>query len=106
VPKLGRGHQFALDQCTASKWGFLSGGEDGDSGLLYFFNIYEGGIKIPDPEGTDLPSWEAAQEEARVVVEELRREFPARFGFTSVLEVVTACGRRVMALPIREPLCQ
>lgn len=70
--------------------------------MLYFFNIIEGSVEIPDPEGTDLPSWEAAQEEAAAVVRELSREFPGRFGSRSVLEVVTGCGRRVMALPIRD----
>jgi hypothetical protein len=68
--------------------------------MLYFFNIIEGSVEIPDPEGTDLPSWEAAQAEGAAVAKELCQEFPGRFGSSSVLEVVTACGRRVMALPI------
>jgi hypothetical protein len=69
--------------------------------LLYFFNIFEGSTEIPDPEGTDLPSWEAAQAEAAAIVRELVSEFPGRFHRSSVLEVVLACGKRVMALPIR-----
>ncbi len=70
--------------------------------MLYFFNIFEGSTEIRDPEGTELPSWEAAQAEAAAIVQSLRGEFPGRFGRSSVLEVVTACGRRVMALPIGE----
>jgi hypothetical protein len=70
--------------------------------LLYFFNIFEGSVEIPDPEGTDLPSWEAAQAEAGIIVRELVSEFPGRFRCSSVLEVSLACGKRVMALPIRE----
>ena len=69
--------------------------------MLYFFNILEGCVEIPDPEGSDLPSWEAAEAEALAIIDELRSEFPGRFGFSSVLEIVTACGKRVMALPIR-----
>ena len=68
--------------------------------MLYFFNIFEGSVEIRDPEGTDLPSWDAAQAEAAAVIQDLRRQFPGRFGYCSVLEVATACGRRVMALPI------
>ena len=70
--------------------------------MVYFFNIFEGSVEIPDPEGSELPSWTAAQAEGAVIVKELCREFPGRFGTSSVLEVVTACCRRVMALPIRE----
>lgn len=70
--------------------------------VLYFFNIIEGSVQIPDPEGTELPSWEAAQAEAATIMKELHREFPGRFGYTAVLEVVTACGRRVMARPFAE----
>jgi hypothetical protein len=70
--------------------------------LLYFFHIFEGGVEIPDPEGNDLPSWEAAQVEAAAIVRELVHEFPGRFSCSSVLEVALACGKRVMALPIRE----
>jgi hypothetical protein len=70
--------------------------------MLYFFNIIEGSAEISDPEGTDLPSWEAAQAEAAAVVKELHREFPGRFGYGAVLEVITASGRRVMALPFAE----
>ncbi len=70
--------------------------------MLYFFNIFEGSVEIPDPEGSDLPSWEAAQAEAGAIVRELISEFPGRFRCSSVLEVSLACGKRVMALPIRE----
>lgn len=70
--------------------------------MLYFFNIVEGCVEIRDPEGTELPSWSAAQTEAAAIVAELQSEFPGRFGKTSVVEVVTACGKRVMALPFRE----
>lgn len=73
--------------------------------MLYFFNIFEGSSEIPDSEGTDLPSWEAAQVEAAEIVRELVNEFPGRFGCNSVLEVSLACGKRVMALPIRDSLC-
>ena len=68
--------------------------------MLYFFNIFEGSVEIRDPDGTDLPSWEATQTEATAEEQDLRRQFPGRFGYCSVLEVATACGRRVMALPI------
>ena len=68
--------------------------------MIYYFHIHEGGTQIRDPEGTELPSWDAAQEEAFAIIRELRAEFPERFGVSSVLEVVTACGKRVMALPI------
>lgn len=43
--------------------------------MLYFFNIFEGSVEIPDPEGTELPSWEAAQIEAATIVRELVSEF-------------------------------
>ena len=68
--------------------------------MLYFFNVIEGSIEIPDPEGTELPSWEAAQVEAAAIARELLSEFPGRFSGSSVLEVVTACGKRVMAIPV------
>jgi hypothetical protein len=72
--------------------------------LLYYFNIVEGDVEILDPEGTDLPSWEAAQVEAAAIVRGLISEFPGRFRRASFLEVVLACGKRVMALPIREAI--
>jgi hypothetical protein len=83
---------------------FFPLGNPGTGLVLYFFHIFEGGVAIPDLEGTDLPSWEAAQEEAAAIVRELVREFPGRFGRSSVLEVSLACGKRVMALPIREAM--
>lgn len=93
--------KVALDQGVAAGCGFILHAVQGRL-MLYFFNIFEGSVEIPDPEGSELPSWAAAQAEGSAIVEELCREFPGRFGTNSVLEVVTACGRRVMALPIRE----
>ena len=69
--------------------------------MLYFFNIIEGRCEIPDPEGTDLPSEQAAQSEAQEIALELSREFPDRFHHGSVLEVLTECGRRIIAFPIQ-----
>ena len=68
--------------------------------VRYFFNIIEGSCEITDPEGTDFPSEAAAQAEARAIAADLLREFPGRFGHTSVLEVFSEDRRRVMALPI------
>ena len=68
--------------------------------MLYFFNIIEGSSEIADLEGTDLPSEKAAQTQALAIAAELLREFPERFGHTSVLEVVSEDRRRIMALPI------
>ena len=72
--------------------------------MLYFFNIFQQGAEIRDPEGTELPSWEAAQAEAAAIIAELQSQFPGQFGSGSVLEVVTACGKRVMARPIGQPI--
>ena len=69
--------------------------------MLYFFHIIEGTSKITDLEGTDFPSEEAAQTQASEIAAELLREFPKYFGQTSVLEIVSEDGRRIMALPIR-----
>jgi hypothetical protein len=68
--------------------------------VRYFFNIIEGPFEIPDPEGSDLPNEEAAQREALAIAADLLREFPGRFGHTSVLEVFSENGRRIIALPI------
>ena len=68
--------------------------------MRYFFNIIEGPDEIADPEGTDFPSEQAAQREASAVVADLLREFPGRFGRTSVLEVFSEDRRRIIALPI------
>jgi hypothetical protein len=68
--------------------------------VRYFFNIIEGPFEITDPDGTELPSEGAAQAEAVAVVADLVREFPGRFGHTSVLEVFSEDGRRIIALPI------
>jgi hypothetical protein len=68
--------------------------------MLYYFNIIEGCSEIADPEGTDLPSEEAAQDEARVIALELLREFPGRFECNSILEVISEAGQRIMARPI------
>jgi hypothetical protein len=68
--------------------------------VRYFFNIIEGLSEIVDPEGTDLPSEEAAQAEAFAIAADLLREFPGRFGHSAVLEVFSEDRRRVMALPI------
>ena len=68
--------------------------------MRYFFNIIEGPFEITDPDGTELPSEGAAQAEAVAVVADLVREFPGRFGHTSVLEVFSEDGRRIIALPI------
>ena len=51
-----------------------------------------------DPEGTDLPTDEAAFAEAAAVMAELRRDFPGEFSVGSVLDVLED-GRRVFALP-------
>jgi len=69
--------------------------------VRYFFNIIEKSFEITDPEGTDLPSEEAAQAEALAIAAELLREFPDRFGQTSVLEVFSEDRRRIIAFPIR-----
>ena len=82
---------------AVSQYDFRSQG----SGIVrYFFNIIEGSFEIADPEGTDLPSEEAAQMEALAIASDLLREFPGRFGHTSVLEVFSEDRRRIMALPI------
>ena len=65
-----------------------------------FFNIIEGSCEITDPEGADFPSEGAAQAEAVAIVADLVREFPGRFGHSSVLEVFSEDRRRIMALPI------
>ena len=69
--------------------------------MRYFFNIIEGSFEITDPDGTDLPSEEAAQTEAFAIAADLLREFPDRFGHSSVLEVFSEDRRRIIALPIR-----
>ena len=68
--------------------------------MRYFFNILDGSEEISDPEGTDLPSDMAAQKEALAVAADLVREFPGRFGQTTVLEVFSEDRRRIIALPI------
>ena len=68
--------------------------------MRYFFNIIEGSFEIADPEGTEFPSDGAAQREALAIAADLLREFPDRFGPTSVLEVFSEDRRRVIALPI------
>ena len=68
--------------------------------MRFYFNVIEGQTEISDQEGTDLPSEEAAQEEASAIIRELRSEFPGRFVKSSVLEVMSECGRRIIALPI------
>jgi hypothetical protein len=69
--------------------------------VRYFFHIIEGLSEIVDPEGTDLPSEEAAQAEAFAIAADLLREFPGRFGHTAVLEVLSEDKRRIIAFPIR-----
>ena len=68
--------------------------------MLYYFNIIDGPTEILDPEGTELPSEEAAQSEATAIAAELVQEFPRSFGPHSILEAISAEGRRVMALPL------
>ena len=68
--------------------------------MQYFFHIITDTQEIRDPEGSALASEELAQDEAVALVQELRTEFPGRFGHGSVREVVNDQGRRVMALPI------
>jgi hypothetical protein len=69
--------------------------------MRYYFNIIEGSFEITDPDGTELPSDQAAQKEAMAIAADLLREFPERFGRSSVLEVFSEDKRRVIALPIR-----
>ena len=68
--------------------------------MLFYFNIIEGPLEMTDPEGTDLPDEQAAQNEALAIACELKREFPTRFLNSSVVEVISATGQRVLAFPI------
>jgi hypothetical protein len=70
--------------------------------MRYFFNVYLDGNFIPDSEGTEFPTVEAAQEETIKCAKELRQKFP-REGVAavgSIVETIDECGRRVFALPI------
>ncbi len=69
--------------------------------MLFYFNIIEGAVEITDPEGTELHDEGAAQVEARVIVSELTREFPDRFGMNSVVEIFSEDGRRVLRCPFK-----
>lgn len=66
--------------------------------MRYFFDVILEGELIPDQDGTDLESPEAAQEEAQAIARELRAEFPERVEYGSVLEVRDAGGARIFAL--------
>ncbi len=70
--------------------------------MRYFFDIFLNGEHIPDPEGTELPSEEAAQKEAIASAKELSMEFPQRKSSTgaNIIEVADGSGRRIIALPI------
>ena len=68
--------------------------------MRFFFNIVEGSVEIADPEGSDLPSQDAAQAEARAIAVELAQEFPGRFKNNSVVEALTETGNRIFAVRI------
>ena len=68
--------------------------------MLFYFNIIEGPVEMPDPEGTDLLDERAAQNEAQAIADELKREFPGRFLHSSVVEVISETGQCVLAFPI------
>ena len=68
--------------------------------MRFFFNIVEGSVEISDPEGSDLPSQDAAQAEARAIAVELAQEFPGRFKNNSVVEALTETGNRIFAVRI------
>ena len=73
--------------------------------MRFFFDIIEGGCQIGDTEGIDLIDDGAAQSEALAIVSDLCREFPDRFQQGAVLEVYSEHRRRVIAVPIRPPVC-
>jgi hypothetical protein len=60
--------------------------------MRYFFNVVTKSAEINDPEGTELPSDEAAFIEAKVVIAQLRRDFPGQFESGSNLRVSTHNG--------------
>lgn len=66
--------------------------------MRYHFNVITETSQINDPEGTELPTDEAALVEAQTVIAEIRRDFPGRFGSDATLQVVKR-GRRVFDLP-------
>jgi hypothetical protein len=72
--------------------------------MRYFFNVISDGVEIPDPEGSDLPGEDAAQEEAHAIRAELAKHYRDRLERGFVLEVKTECGRRILALPVRHAL--
>jgi hypothetical protein len=87
----------SIKAALAGVWPHAKGKE---ARMLYYFNVIEGCREFADPEGTELPSEEAAQEEAGVIALELLREFPGRFGRDCILEVISEAGQRIMARPI------
>lgn len=60
--------------------------------MRYYFNVITKTAHINDPEGTELPSDEAALMEARIVIAQLRRDFPGHFGEDASLQVSTGRG--------------
>lgn len=70
--------------------------------MRYYFNVVTASDEICDPEGTELPSDEAAQAEARIIASQLLNEFPGGPIPSSVLEIITQEGRRILAMPIQQ----
>lgn len=68
--------------------------------MRYYFNVVTASEEISDPEGTELPSDEAAQAEARIIASQLVSEFPGGPIASSALEIVTQEGRRILAMPL------